>query len=167
MKTQSKVNFFNLKEIKNLNPVERQKVLREFLATEQNKEILKLINEEIRKAEIEEETLENLEDIQKKEEEKESNLDNLVQKFSENEEFKEHEKKIVGDVYGLHKDDSYKVYSAYNPLQQEDFRVNISSTTNSDKVTTGISEENLSSNFKKMTELYNKKNKKEGHEHGH
>lgn len=60
------------------------------------------------------------------------------------------------------------MYSNYNSHKHEDFNQKTSSGLNSDKVTIGIGEENLSNSFgfKKITDLY-KKDKKEGHEHGH
>ena len=177
MKTQNKVKSLNLKEIEKLHPVERQKVLKEFLASEKNKELLKLINEEIRKAELEEETLEKLEDIPKKEKEKGSNLDNLVQRISENEtEPQKKEITVSGKLYNVKEEEhqAYKVYNSYNPTSHEQpVKVEFTSTTEQNSLLKGeinskFGEQNLSieSGIKKVTDLYKGK-KKEEERNGH
>ena len=158
----------SLKGIEKLHPIERQRFLKSLLVNEKDKEIIKKISEEIKKAELEEEHLQSLEEIPKEKDDNENNLDNIVKNLSDIEPVKEN-KTGIGQVYSQNQEEAYKVYSSYNPLKNEHEHLHVEITnSSSDKVTTGIGEENLSSNFglNKLTNLYNK-DKKKSHEHGH
>ena len=173
MKTVTKDKPLDLTEIEKLPLLERQRIFKEFLVNSKNKDVLRLINDEIKKTEFEEEELEKLEDIPKKKEEetKGQNLDNLVERFSEKELPKENEKNVSGRLYGLkeeHNQDVYKIDNTYTPQKADSFKSMDSGTLNSEKVKSGLNEENLSNSFglKKMTDMYNK-HKKGEHDHGH
>ena len=159
----------NFTEIEKINPVERQKILKELFSKTKDRELLKRIGEEIIRAEIEEEKLEkNLEEPVKEEKTENTNLDNLVERFSENTSEKEREnQKETSKGYGI---DIPSLYEAYKVdlYSHEHKSHNVEITGNmGDKVTTGLGEQDLSSNFslKKLSELYNKGKKEK--EHGH
>ena len=168
MKTKEKSEI-NFTEIEKINPVDRQKILKELFSKAKDRELLKRISEEIIRAEIEEENLEkNLEEPQKEEKIETTSLDNLVERFSEDTPEREKEnQKETGKVYGA---DTTSLYDAYKvDLYSHDhksFNIEITGNTG-DKVTTGLGEQDLSSNFslKRLSEMYNKGKKEKDHGH--
>ena len=157
----------DLSELNKLNPADRQRILKELLSKETNENFLKLLSEEIRKAELEEEKLENLENLaEKKEGKKESNLDNLVEKYDEETNTKKEQQKVSGALYNVKEQSIYDIQSAYAGHQHTQEFKSPELALNSDKVTTGLSQESLSNNsgLDKTKDLYNKK---KTHEHGH
>ncbi len=164
---QNKEKNPNLKDLDKLHPLDREKALKKLL-TEDNKEFLKIIKEEIEKSELEREHISNLEKVSAKNKNKEEkSLDDIVQKNSEIEETKSKEDKITGQLYGANIQSAYELYSVYDVHKNEPLNVHATHTNTTDKITSGIKEENLSSNFtfNKTTDLYNKKKKDEGHGH--
>src|SRR3989344_1157387 len=93
MKTVTKDKPLDLTEIEKLPLLERQRIFKEFLVNSKNKDVLRLINDEIKKTEFEEEELEKLEDIPKKKEE-ETKGQNLSNSFG---------LKKMTDMYSKHK----------------------------------------------------------------
>lgn len=178
MKTKKKDSkLIDFSEIEKLNPIERQKILKRLLSKENNRELFKRINEEIIRAELEEEDLEkSLEEPKKEEKEKTTgNLDKLVERFAEKTETKEEEKGFVsGVLYNVKEEEhhhAYQIYTSYNPVSHEEpMKREFTSTEKSflkEEVESKIEEQNLSieTGIKKITDLYKGKKKEEHNGH--
>ena len=158
-----KTKKLSLKRLEQLHPIEREKELRKLLLNNTNKKFLKIITEEIEKAELEQEHLEELIKEPRKIEEKPSELDALVKKEIENIEEEKKEKIKIGKLYGVKLEENHGKYQTYTPYEahKEEFKIEITSTSqNPLKTNLNSTEENI----KKTTELY-MKNKKEEHKH--
>lgn len=163
---QNKKKNPKLTELDKLHPLDREKALKKLLNND-NKDFLKIIKEEIEKTELEREHISNLEKVSAKKNEEEKSLDDIVQKNSEIEEIKEKDTKSTGQLYSAKIQSTYEIYSVYDSHKNEPLNVHAAHNDTTDKVTSGIREENLSSNFalNKTTDLYTKK--KKGEVYGH
>lgn len=163
----SKTKKTSLKKINQLHPIEREKELRKLLLENKSKKFLKIINEEIEKAESEQEHVGSLESIPKKIEEESKALDSLVKRESKNLEEEKKEKTKIGKLYG-HSEENNKLQYAgsYSPYEnhQDHIKIEIQSTTNPVKLNESINT-TTEENIKKTTELYMSKKKEEKHEH--
>ena len=157
-----------LKRLEQLHPIEREKELRKVLLENKNKKFLRIINEEIEKAEEEQEHSASLEKIPKKEtkEKEPEGLSTLVKKEAEELEENKKEKIRIGKVYGVkeeHRENKYSTYTVYSP-HKENIKVEITSTQSAPANPPEIN--TAEESIKKTTELYLSKNKKrEKHEH--
>ncbi|MEK6936718.1 MAG: hypothetical protein AABW58_01465 [Nanoarchaeota archaeon] len=154
----------SIKRIEQLHPLQREKELRKLLLENKNKKFLRIITEQIEKAELEQEHLESSKKEPKKTEEPKE-LDTLVKKEAENLEEEKKEKVKIGKLYGIkleeHHGKEYQTYTTYAE-HKEELKIELQSTTptNTPQFTPGSTEESI----KKTTELYMKK-KQEKHEH--
>lgn len=157
METAERKKVLNLKEIRKLHPLERQRLLKDLLQIEKDPGLIKLIKEEIREAELEERHVKNLEKVPEKEEVP-TNLGALVEKLAETEEAKKPMEKVSGRIYG-HEEEAYKAMG-YSGVEQ--LKVEITSMSSSG-VTTSTGDQNLSKdpNLKKLEDLYKKKKQEE------
>ncbi len=160
-----KAKKLSLKRLGQLHPIEREKELRNILLKNTNKKFLKVITEEIEKAELEQEHLEDIAKSPKKTEEPKE-LDDLVKKEAEEIEDEKKEKIKIGKLYGVkteeHHGKEYHSYSPYEP-HKEELKVEISSTTPTNPVI--FNPNSTEENIKKTTELYMKSKKGENHKH--
>ena len=164
----------DLKDLEKLHPVDREKVLRDLLIKEKNEKLLKIIKDEIEKAEEEQQEAKNLEDISKTQPKtKEKELDSLVRNETrelEEAEVRKENKQISGKLYSVKDREhqkAYEVYSAYNPKMNEhehpNIKLEITSTTERKEEKSRLGEEQgIESGIKKMTDLYKKTKKEEG-----
>jgi hypothetical protein len=158
----------SLKKLSHLHPIEREKELRKILLENKEKKFLKIINDEIEKAESEQGHVESLDELPKKFEEKSRELDSLVKKESENLEEEKKEKLKIGKLYGHPQEEKKELqyagsYSPYEAHHKEHLKIEIQSTANSVKIDQPIN--STEENIKKTTELYMTKKKVEKHEH--